>query len=210
MIREVYIDGGQLNENSKGTGSLVGGMYAYCFVGDDDVRIAYNAGLVFPNHRCGEFRRENSLYAIGQVFDFNGTIFLKEYPGITNMMTETISAWKALSLLPDGWSGVIVSDSEVTLKRLTGEYKSWNNIPYSLCKAIKENLFRLGAWQVRHVAGHPWPYELSQGYRETKRRDGSVKRTPVSIHNVFVDFLCNEKKDEYYQRVAEGKEVLYP
>lgn len=122
-------------------------------------------------------------------------------PGITNNQTEFIAVVKALEAMPDRWSGVICSDSIVTLFRLFPPslidcgpgnlHPRWygpklgckpNRLPQSVYDRWLWAEARMGKLSGRLVKGHPTKKELEVGTAK-----GGL---PVSEWNVKCDELC--------------------
>jgi len=100
----------------------------------------------------------------------------------TNNHTELVAVLEALESMPDGWNGTLVSDSEITLGRVS---KGWalKNVPSELVVRLRNVLQRLGKIKVKHVDGHPSKAQLASGIGK--------RGNPVSKWNVEADRLCN-------------------
>lgn len=107
----------------------------------------------------------------------------------TNNQMEMVALCKALRYLPKGWSGLVCSDSEVTLGRLFRGH-AMNNIPVEWIPRVREIVSNLGEVQIRLLQGHPTKADLIAGI-------GKRKGLPVSKYNVYCDELCAKAGKEY-------------
>lgn len=109
-------------------------------------------------------------------------------PPITNNQMEWIACVRALDSLPDGWSGILASDSQVTLGRL---FSGWamSNLPELWIKRWFQVKKRLGTVTPMLLKGHPTPYELKTGR--------TAKGAPVSPHQVWCDEECSRLAVEF-------------
>lgn len=143
-----------------------GGTWAWCLVHEDQ-RVQHGSGLVFPAD-------------VGVA-------------SVSCNLTELLAAVLALEAMPDRWSGMLWTDSEVTLKRLRKPRQTrFRNIPMALVCRVVAAVERCLDLQVKLVAGHPNRQELSEGL--------SKKKVPVSVHNVWVDKECTRLASEWKQR----------
>jgi ribonuclease HI len=118
---------------------------------------------------------------------------------ITNNHTEQIAITLALEAMPDGWSGVLYSDSMIALGRV---FLGWrgNNLPKNIQQRSDAARKRLGWIDCILLKGHPnksmlkagYCYEYSHRYyfelQENEKRAACV--FPVSEHNVWCDEAC--------------------
>jgi hypothetical protein len=109
-------------------------------------------------------------------------------PGITNNITEYIAAVRALESLPDGWSGLLCSDSLSRWAACAGAGSSHasRRVGPSCGAAIR----RLGKITPVLLAGHPTKGRLAAGVSRRNRR-------PVSEHNVWADKTCKWLAAQY-------------
>lgn len=111
--------------------------------------------------------------------------------GITNNMTELLAACRALAevtaVVPN-WSGMLCSDSKVTLGRLSQGWRL-KGIPPSWVTRMGEILRSTGAVHYVPMKGHPTRADLADRQGRS-RSDGMVYA--VSYHQVKCDRLCNE------------------
>lgn len=147
--------------------SGIGGTYAYCLIEDDKI-ILSDAGVIIPN---------------------SGN-------RITNNHSEFTAALMGLEALPDGWSGNLCSDSQVTLGRLRSDWKL-NNVPCEWVTRARNALARLGKVIPVLIQGHPTKQELNRGMGN--------RGYPVSKWNVYCDHECNRVAKEY-MKVHEVKQ----
>lgn len=163
-IIAIYADGGVMGCNP----SPIGGTWAYALVNPDGERIAEDSGVIIP-----------------------------EWAGvaeITNNLTELYAVVRGLLALPAGWSGIVASDSQITLGRL---FWGWAiaNIPEWLWYEAERARRRL-SWEACHpllLDGHPTRAQLAAGIGK--------RGNPVSAHNVWCDAACKAAGIAY--RTAE-------
>ena len=127
------------------------------------------------------------------VKEHSGVITPKELEvkEVTNNHTEMLAFVIGLGFLPDEWSGMIYSDSQITLGRAFLGFK-WNNIPGWLRHDYKTQRDRLINWEkimYTRLDGHPTKAHLEAG----KGKRGG----PVSIHNVWCDEMCGKAGREF-------------
>lgn len=164
----VYADGGVIKTNP----SMIGGTYAWCHVDDIGLHV----------------REAGGVLKYGDVLDTSSGTPLK----ITNNHSEFYALLLCLEQLRKGWSGQVVSDSEVTLGRF---FWGWtrSGIPNDWCQRADAVVARLSKLTPIHVAGHPSKSEL--------RLNRSKKGKPVSIHNVWCDRRCKEAGLSYLRNI---------
>jgi hypothetical protein len=112
-------------------------------------------------------------------------------PAVTNNHTELLALVLGLEALPVGWAGTVYSDSWVSLQRVFLAAKL-ANVPPWLVERL-QTLQKSGALkQMTYTLldGHPTRAELAAGIGKRGHM--------VSIHNVFVDDLC--------QRIAKERQ----
>lgn len=139
--------------------SPIGGTWAWCHVSASGERIRTDSGVILPRQRL---------------------------PEITNNLSEYVALVRGLEALPEGWSGAVYSDSQVTLARLFERAR---------CKGLPQVLIRQGAAAVARLdwasispvllSGHPTKAELLAGLAKSGR--------PVSEHNVWCDRECGAR-----------------
>lgn len=139
--------------------SPIGGTWAFCHVNAANQRIRTASGVVLPRSSC---------------------------PLITNNLTEMIALVKGLEALPDGWAGVVYSDSQITLGRLFEGWKM-SGIPPVLIRQGTAAMARLDWANCNYVLldGHPTKAQLLAGRGK--------RGAPVSEHNVFCDKACQKE-----------------
>lgn len=147
--------------------SPIGGTWAWCFVNADNQRIHTASGVVLPRTSC---------------------------PLITNNLTEFLAVVKALEALPEGWSGTVYSDSQVTIGRIFWGWKQ-NNLPLVLLRQANAAIARLDFQRCTAVLldGHPTRAQLLAG----RGKRGNL----VSEHNVWCDLAC-QREARAYREVA--------
>ena len=145
----------------------------------------------------------SSLGAIPEekILRCNSGIILPEEAGtkaVTNNVTELLAAAKALTAMGPLWTGILHTDSFVTLRRLLGGSK-FSGVPQwlrLLALGLRRNEGKARKWDVSLVAGHPTKKELAAGRRE---RNG----LPVSKWNVWCDKKCQEEARRFLD--SEGR-----
>lgn len=163
----LYTDGGVIRKNP----SEIGGTWAWCQVADTGERFEQRSGVVTPAQ-------------IGM-------------PWVSNNYTELLAAVEGLEQLPEGWCGVLYTDSFVTLTRISPETKKpkWKNIPDNLRLRAEAAKARAGWFKVVLLGGHPNKTELASG----RRKDG----LPVSQWNVWCDKACGEEARKYLEQLTK-------
>lgn len=149
-----------------GNPSPLGITWAWCAVTEDDSRII---------ERCGYIKSENGRL-------------------LTNNHSEAIALTLALEAMPDGWSGIVCSDSEISLGRIFHNYKL-KNMPRNVSDRWKWAVERLGILEPKLVKGHPTKETLERGYHITDLG----AEVAVSIHNVWCDEACTAVKQDFYR-----------
>lgn len=153
---DLYTDGGVIGHNP----STVGGTWAFCLVNAADERVTCNSGVITP---AGA-----------------------HLPAITNNLTELLAILNGREALPYAWTGVIHSDSWVSLQRVFLHAKLANVPPWLVTRLQtlqRDGWFSGCSWKL--LDGHPTKAHLAVG---TGKRGG-----PVSIHNVFCDAECTRQ-----------------
>lgn len=82
-------------------------------------------------------------------------------PVVTNNVTELFAAVKALEMVPDKWSGHLITDSQVTLRRLMAKRPSLKGVPKCLVDMLWTQRNRAGRLFVQLVKGHPTIAQLA-------------------------------------------------
>lgn len=176
-IVALFCDGGLIGRNP----SEKGGSWAWCGVDKD-----------------GEHIREVSAYLLTKSTTCPGHARIGS-DVVTNNDSEIYAALRALEAMSDGWTGVLATDSQVTIERL--EKCRLGQLPTAVrmdwYSRIHCAFKRLGKVRLVHLAGHPTKAELEAGKRV--KEDGTEVR--VSRHNVWCDKACTELAKTYDQRV---------
>lgn len=178
-IKALYTDGGLLSGNP----SDIGGMWAWCGVDTIDERPLVKGKLP------GGVNVEQEIVA-----HESGIVLAKPHFPITNNVAEMMAAIKALEATPVGWSGILYSDSEVTLGRLFRR-NALNGLPSNVVQRLMRVLQRMGDVKGILLQGHPTKQDLRDGF-------GKKRGYPVSKHNVWCDLECNRLAGEF--RGARG------
>lgn len=175
MIKDVYVDGGCIGSNP----SALGGTWAWCFVDEKGQRTDSECGHVTPQ--------------------------MISLPLVTNNLTELLAAIHAMEALPDGWDGTIHTDSQVTWRRITrtplttasgkpAKPQKFKGIPVQVRVRLNLAMARMGKYNVATVGGHPTGKHFADGHK-----GGAA----VSVHNMFVDDLCNKAKEIFLKTHAK-------
>jgi hypothetical protein len=106
-------------------------------------------------------------------------------PRITNNLTELLACVLCLEALPDGWDGVLHTDSNVTRCRLVNDDPGMAGIPEPLQARVWDARLRLGRFRVVLLDGHPTQAQLASGVGK--------RGNPCSAFNVRCDKLCGEQ-----------------
>lgn len=169
----VYADGGVLFHSR----SPFGGTWAWRHVNRAGDVVCQEAGVAVP--------RRYARQQIDRLLDVPTHVAPLET--VTNNYTELLAALHGLEALPDRWSGTVCSDSQITLGRISGQYRKMNGIPEAIQERLRVQRRRLGEIRVRLLAGHPSKDDLTAG---TKAKNGVLY--PVSLHNVWCDARCTD------------------
>lgn len=159
-IAAVYADGGVIQKNP----SSIGGTWAHCFVNRTGIRIAERSGIVLAS-------------------DIPGGL-------VTNNLTEFYAVAYALQALPNGWSGTLYSDSQITLGRFFWGWKI-TGIPLDFVSFAMKAKARLGVVTGVLLDGHPTQAQLAAGIGK--------RGNPCSKHNVWCDKACGAQAVKYLQ-----------
>lgn len=143
--------------------SLLAGTWAWCAVNESGERIIERGG------------------------------FVPSPPGrpVTNNHTEQIAIVLALEAMPDGWSGLVCSDSMIALGRVFMGWKT-KNLPENIKQRATVAMSRLGNVEPQLLQGHPTKKDLASGI-------GAKRGFPVSIHNVWCDHECGRQAKIFQQ-----------
>lgn len=179
----VYCDGGLLSRNP----SEIGGTWAFCAVDDDGRKVGFKSGVVYAEDLARNVRNNNDIPLAREI--------------VSNNHTEHIAIVRAIEALPFGWSGTILSDSNVALTRVQSDYElvtlgkrrfpaAENNLWPSISRRSKEAVARLGVVSFVLLQGHPTKADLERGI-------GAKRNLPVSIYQVWCDKRCEQEKRKY-------------
>ena len=178
-ICALFTDGGLIGSNP----SPKGGTWAWCGVSKD-----------------GEHVREVSGYLLTKGAPEGAGNPRVRSDVVANNDSEWYAAMRALEAMPEGWSGILASDSSVTLSRLQkirdGEFLRTFRMDW--WGRANRAFGRLGKVQFVQLAGHPTKKQLEDGYKLTE--DG--QRVKVSRHQVWCDSACSELAKTYDSRVV--------
>lgn len=148
--------------------SDIGGTWAWCAVDAEGNRIIERSGVCPANGRP-----------------------------ITNNHMEQIALTLALEAMPEGWSGIVYSDSMIALGRV---FKGWRvkNLPRNIFERSAAAVERLGKVETVLLQGHPTKADLACGV-------GKKRKLPVSIHNVWCDKACGAEAEKFLQGREQEK-----
>lgn len=132
------------------------------------------------------------------VIEQSGVVPATETRTISNNHTEQIALTIALEAMPDGWSGIVYSDSMIALGRV---FKGWRekNLPRNISDRSKNAVARLGKIETVLLQGHPTKKDLECGV-------GKKRNLPVSIHNVWCDRACGIAAVKYLSEKISKQE----
>lgn len=127
-----------------------------------------------------------------RVIEKYGAVPATETRTISNNHTEQIAITLALEAMPEKWSGIVYSDSQIALGRV---FKGWreNNLPKNIAVRSKQAVARLGRIETVLLQGHPTKEDLKNGI-------GKKRGFPVSEHNVWCDKHCNKAAEEFWAK----------
>lgn len=166
-VTHLYADGGVIRKNP----SPIGGTWAWRQVNQQDTK----------KHIIG-----NQTSGLITVADSGMNT-------VSNNLTEMLAIVHGLFSLPVMWSGVVLSDSELSLNRLFIEETPWRNIPDWLRTKADLARARLDWINCTYIllSGHPTKADLARGYK--------LGKYPVSIHNVWCDEACGKQAVAYIE-----------
>lgn len=165
----VYADGGVIRVNP----SPIAGMWATCHIDAGGARVWSASGLVLAEP---------------------GDPYLSM---VTNNQTELRALLAGLEALPDGWSGRVCTDSEVTIRRFRDDARL-AGIPLEWRKRLAYVLGRLGALTYVLLDGHPTRAQLARQDELGEWAAGVGKSGgPVSKWNQWCDQECTRIGREY-------------
>jgi ribonuclease HI len=175
-ISAIFCDGGVILRNP----SEIGGTWAWCAVTQRGDHILEASGYLIPStapEGLAHFRMSDAF--------------------ITNNQTEFYAAMRGLETMSAGWSGILASDSQITLKRVERIMDGWTvPLPANWELRMSNAIGRLGKIRLRHVPGHPTASDLARGYTIKQFRGAGGKMEPrqvrVSRHQVWCDEQCRQ------------------
>lgn len=134
-----------------------------------------------------------------RVIEKSGVVPATETRTVSNNHTEQIAITLALEAMPEGWSGIVHSDSMIALGRV---FKGWkeNNLPSNIGKRSRQAVARLGRIETILLQGHPTKADLESGV-------GKKRGYPVSIHNVWCDKACGKAAEKYLESLSVKESV---
>jgi hypothetical protein len=178
----LFCDGGTIGSNPSSHGA----PFAWCFVTEEDEIVLTGDGLLVPTAEGLPLYQQRPWYVTYVLPEFAET-------GYTNNLSEAAALYDALRFMPDGWSGTIISDSDVTLGRF---FRGWNwrttktsaGVPEAWMRDWQQHRARLGHLEPMLVAGHPTDHDLWVGEK---------RGLPVSKFNRLVDKMCGNVIEGY-------------
>lgn len=166
-IAALYADGGVISRNP----SAIGGTWAWRQVDKDGQPLAEESGVITPSEAGMSM--------------------------VTNNLTELLALVNGLESLPAGWSGLICSDSNVSIGRL---FRGWalRGVPNWLIVRTSTAMQHVDMPNCTPVLldGHPSREQLEAGVGKR----GNV----VSVHNVWCDAACGAQAQRYLEQLAVG------
>ena len=134
-----------------------------------------------------------SILNKGVVMQNGGSIIVptKDNPSISNNFSEFVALLEGMERLPNTWTGIVYSDSKITLGRF---FCGWSltNIPNDLIRrlaVVRTRMvdFRLISYCL--LEGHPTKSDLIRGYGK--------RGYPVHEQNVWCDKKCQSLTRAY-------------
>jgi ribonuclease HI len=127
----------------------------------------------------------------------SGLVLLPEGRGklLSNNVTEMMAAIDVLEHMPEGWSGTLYTDSDVTRQRLF-EHAALNGLPSNVVARMKAALARVGEVKGVLLQGHPTKEDLRVGF-------GKKRGLPVSPHNLWCDKECGRLQNAWLEQHPE-------
>src|SRR5689334_20831913 len=128
--------------------------------GSTEVTHVYADGgciLANPSEYGGTWAYRHVNLAAGDRVDGRSGVVTNERFGalVTNNAMEFFAVLRALEALPDGWTGVVGSDSQCTIQRWKGDRRSFKGIPWEWSQRMMVVLARLGQLDWDQLVGHP-------------------------------------------------------
>lgn len=152
---KAFADGGVIGVNP----SPLGGTWAVYFVDAQDQEIAHFSGVITPE--------------------------MVGLPTVSNNVSELYACLEAMKRLPDGWKGVLHTDSGVTQCRLVNASPGMKGIPEAGVQATFRHRARLKGMRVVLLDGHPNLAQLAAGVGK--------RGYPTSKWNVLCDQECGRQ-----------------
>jgi ribonuclease HI len=160
----LYTDGGNVGPNP----SALGGTWAAVFVEREvDRALAMASGIVRP---------------WGYDAAIDSTSPRLTVAAISNNVSELLAAVEGMERLPDGWAGVLYTDSGVTRCRLVNKNPSFAGVPLELYQRVAAQRKRFPRLSVVLLDGHPNLDQLASGRGK--------RGNPVSWWNCRADQEC--------------------
>lgn len=157
----VYTDGGCVGRNP----SPLGGTWAWCWVGPENELLKEASGVITPED-------------VG-------------LPTVSCNISELFAVLRALMSLPPDWSGLLCTDSKITLLRVTSG-SGFKGVPnWMRLRALK--LRRGRKWQAQLCKGHAKPAELEAGWSGGRL---------TSKWNNYVDAECTRLAKAFKERLG--------
>jgi ribonuclease HI len=135
-----------------------------------------------------------------RIIERGGVVEAKPGQFITNNHMEQIAITLALEAMPEGWSGRVLSDSQVALGRV---FRGWarRNLPRNVSERSARAVKRLGRIETVLLQGHPTRADLEAG-------TGKKRGLPVSEHNVWCDGECSRRAALFMAEAFPATETL--
>jgi ribonuclease HI len=181
----VYCDGGVIGDGGLvRSRSVVGGVWAWCGVNAEGLRVMEAGGSVPAPH--------------GRP--------------VTNVHTEHMAICKALEAMPEGWNGPVYSDNETALGRVFLGW-ACNNLPSNVKQRTEKALAELGEVYPVLCKGHPrkdmletgqaWRYEVPCA--KEKKPDPRFLGKPGSI---WCSTYSNRALDEVTLKMVQARRPI--
>lgn len=194
-VQEVYADGGLAGPKNP---APEGGTWAWCHVRFEDRGEPARPAPALP---AGLRTLVASDYGY-VVPEFFGT------PAAGNNQMEALAVLLALEALPNGWTGIVHTDSGLTITRfrsvcaVTMGHQDYTAAMVGLPQWFVARMFdvarRLGPLTWINLSGHATAAEIATGIKY-KPKPGGPEAWPVSPFNVWCDQHCTKARAERSQ-----------
>lgn len=195
----IYCDGGVVGKNP----SDYGGVFAWRVVRMPGASIVGEGrGIMVPFGDIDLLRAAQLVHdTLEGLFDVDVIVMQRQGDSmgsqVTNNQSELMAAVHALEHRPEDWDGRLLTDSSVTIRRMTGAVNlNPNQVPLWMIDRLVKVCRSRRQVTYDHVAGHPTKADLRLGHK---------KGEPVSHHQHWCDRTCVQLTEWYVMRIREVK-----